>query len=100
MVFIPSAVNIIGRALGVPLAPSPAALVRLVMFSVLLPLALGMSVRTATPLAAARVHRPVMLIALARLAVNVITVLIAIFLMRQTDREEGCGSVLTSSCSD
>jgi BASS family bile acid:Na+ symporter len=77
IVFIPVAVNLIGRAIGLPLLAPPGALVRLATFSVLLPLALGMSIRAASPALAARVHRPVMIVAVVGLTLTVITVLMA-----------------------
>src|SRR4051812_44680834 len=52
--FIPIAVSLIGRMLGLPIAMGYGALVRLVLLSVILPLGLGILVRTVSVTAAGR----------------------------------------------
>ena len=76
--FIPLAVGLIGRILGLPIAMGPAALVRLASLSVLLPLGLGMLVRHASPAAAAQVARPAAIVAIAGLVLSVAALLIAL----------------------
>jgi BASS family bile acid:Na+ symporter len=74
--FIPLAVAIIGRILGLPIGMDPAALVRLAMVSVLLPLAAGVLVRIVSPSVALRAGRPVAMAGIAGLAISVAAILI------------------------
>ena len=78
IVYVPMAVYIIGRILGLPVAMGPTALIRLVLLSVLIPLGLGMLVRTVAPAAARRVARPSAIVAITGLVLGVAALLIAV----------------------
>lgn len=74
--FVPLALNLLVRFLGLSMAISPAAVARVVMILVLLPLAAGAGFRALAPSLAARITRPVGLIATGLLALGGIAILI------------------------
>jgi BASS family bile acid:Na+ symporter len=74
--FVPLALNVLGRIQGVPLTISSWAVARVVMISILAPLAAGMGFRALAPSLAERIARPVGLIATGLLAVAVIAILV------------------------
>jgi BASS family bile acid:Na+ symporter len=74
--FVPLALNVLGRIQGAPLAISAGAVARVVMISILVPLAVGMGFRALAPGPAARIARPVGLIATGLLAVGAIAILV------------------------
>jgi bile acid:Na+ symporter, BASS family len=75
--FIPVAVSLIGRILGLPIAMGQGALLRLVLLSVILPLGLGILVRTLSVPAAGRAQKPVAIVAITGLMLSVAVVMIA-----------------------
>jgi BASS family bile acid:Na+ symporter len=74
--FVPLALNVVGRILGQPLAMPPAAVARVVVMSVLLPLAAGMGFHALAPGLAARIARPIGRIATGLLALGAIAILV------------------------
>jgi bile acid:Na+ symporter, BASS family len=74
--FVPLTLHLLGRFLGLPVAISPAAVARVVMISVLLPLAAGVGFRALAPSFSERVARPVGLIATGLLALGGIAILV------------------------
>jgi BASS family bile acid:Na+ symporter len=75
VLFVPLAVQLLGRILDVPMALSPGAVARVVMISVLLPLAAGMGFHALAPALAHRIARPVALFATALLALGALAIL-------------------------
>lgn len=75
IVTIPVALELLDRAVAVPLAMSARAIALLVITSVLAPLALGISIRRLAPNFAERVAGPVALLATLMLAVAVVPIL-------------------------
>jgi BASS family bile acid:Na+ symporter len=59
IVFVPVAVELLGRAVGTPTHMSPSAVARLVLLTVLVPLVVGMAIRSLAAAFAARIARPV-----------------------------------------
>jgi BASS family bile acid:Na+ symporter len=76
IVFVPLALNLLGRLQGVPLTISSGAVARVVMISILLPLAAGMGFHALAPSLGERIARPVGLIATGLLAVAAIAILV------------------------
>jgi bile acid:Na+ symporter, BASS family len=72
VVFVPLAVTLVGRFLGQPLAVGTGAIARVMLLSVVLPLASGMIVRAKLPALADRIERPIALIGGVLLPVSVI----------------------------
>jgi BASS family bile acid:Na+ symporter len=72
---VPLALNVVGWILGLPLAIAPAAVARVVLISILLPLAAGMGFHTLAPRLAERIARPVGLLATGLLALGAIAIL-------------------------
>jgi BASS family bile acid:Na+ symporter len=75
IVFVPLALSAVGRILGLPLGISPAAVARVVMVSILVPLAAGFGVHVLAPSLAARIVRPVGLLATGLLALGAVAIL-------------------------
>jgi bile acid:Na+ symporter, BASS family len=75
--FVPLTLNLLGRFQGLSLAISPVAVARVVMISVLLPLAAGAGLRALAPSLAERIARPVGLIATGLLALGAIAILVS-----------------------
>jgi BASS family bile acid:Na+ symporter len=75
IVFTPLAVDLLGKAFGTPALISPAAITRLVLLTVIVPLGVGMLVRRAAPTFAERAAKPIVLAATALLVASVIPIL-------------------------
>jgi BASS family bile acid:Na+ symporter len=75
IVFTPLAVNLLGKAFGTPARMPPAAIARLVLLTVIVPLGVGMLVRRAAPTFAERAAKPITLLATALLFASVIPIL-------------------------
>jgi bile acid:Na+ symporter, BASS family len=78
IVYVPVALWLIGRAVGLPIAMGPAALVRLAFVSMLLPLGLGMLVRSLAPRAAPQIARWSAIVAFSVLGGSTILLLVAL----------------------
>jgi len=76
IVFVPVAVDLLGRAFGRPARMSPAAVAQLVLLSVIAPLAAGMVLRQVAPRFSERMAKPVSLAATILLFASVLPVLI------------------------
>lgn len=76
IVIVPLALNVLGWMFGVPLDISPLRIARSVGISVLLPLLAGMTLRWIAPAQAARLAKPIGVVATVLLALGVIAVLI------------------------
>jgi bile acid:Na+ symporter, BASS family len=74
--FIPLALNVLGRLLDQPMALSPAAVARIAMTTMLLPLGIGAVVHALAPAFAERISRPVGLVATSLLAAGALLILI------------------------
>ncbi|MGZ8398272.1 MAG: bile acid:sodium symporter family protein, partial [Gemmatimonadales bacterium] len=79
IVFIPVALEILERAFGIPLQMSPAAVVALVFWTLLLPLALGVGVHRMTPAFAERAGKPIALVGTFLLILALLPVLIKVW---------------------
>jgi BASS family bile acid:Na+ symporter len=73
--FIPLALNLLGRALDQPFALSAAAVARIALTTMLLPLGIGTGLHAVAPGFAERIARPVALVATALLAVGALAIL-------------------------
>jgi bile acid:Na+ symporter, BASS family len=74
IVFVPVAVDLLGRAFSLPLYMSPAAIAQLVFMTVLAPLAVGIMVRGVVPRMAERMAQPISLVATVLLVVSVLPI--------------------------
>jgi bile acid:Na+ symporter, BASS family len=74
IVFVPVAVELLGGAFGTPAQVSFAAIARLVLSTVLAPLAAGIVVRLVTPRIAERMAQPISLVATVLLVVGVLPI--------------------------
>ena len=74
--FIPLALNVLGRLLDQPMALSPAAVARIAMMTMLLPLGIGAVVHALAPAFAERISRPIGLVATSLLAAGALLILI------------------------
>jgi bile acid:Na+ symporter, BASS family len=74
--FIPLALNVLGRLLDQPMALSPAAVARIAMTTMLLPLVIRAVVHALAPAFAERISRPVGLVATSLLAAGALLILI------------------------
>ena len=74
---VPIAARLVGASFGQPFAMAPNGIASVIVSTVVLPLAAGMIVRAALPLAAERSARLVGLVATALLAVGVLAILVA-----------------------
>lgn len=79
IVFIPLALDVIGRIVDRPFAMSAGAVARLVVVSAILPLAAGMAFRAVAPDAAKRIAKPVGLVATILLALGALALLVSVF---------------------
>jgi BASS family bile acid:Na+ symporter len=79
ILFIPLAAELIGRYFGRPLAMHPAAVAKLIAWSVLVPLAAGILFQRFAPSVAARIAKPTWLVAKTLLIASVIAILIVAF---------------------
>lgn len=79
IVFIPLALDVIGRFFDRPFAMGAGAVAKLVVLSALLPLAVGMVFRAVAPHLAIRVAKPVGLVATVLLAAGVLAILVSVF---------------------
>jgi bile acid:Na+ symporter, BASS family len=79
ILFIPLAVEVIGRYLHKPFAMGPGAVAKLIVLSVLLPLAAGMVFQRVAPDVAARIAKPAGLVAKILLMVCLVAILIFAF---------------------
>jgi BASS family bile acid:Na+ symporter len=75
IVFVPLAVDLLGRAFGRPTSMSPAAVALVMAITVLAPLAAGLLVRRVALACAARIAQPLSLVALVLLVVSVLLIL-------------------------
>lgn len=76
IVFIPIALNVVGRVSGRSLALGPGTVARLIVTSVLVPLAAGMLFRTVAPVAAGRIGKPVSVVAMTLLTIGVLAIFV------------------------
>lgn len=74
IVFTPLAVALLGRAFGVPARMPPAAIARLVLLTVLAPLAAGLLARRGAPALAERAAKPITLAATAMLVASALPI--------------------------
>jgi BASS family bile acid:Na+ symporter len=74
IVFVPLAVDLLGRVFGRPAHISVATIAQLVLFTVLLPLAAGIAVRHFAPAFADRIARPTSLVAAVLLIVSALSI--------------------------
>jgi BASS family bile acid:Na+ symporter len=79
IVFVPLAVNLLGRIFSIPLALSPGAVARVVLVTVLAPLAAGIAVHSVAPAFADRIAGPVSLVATIMLVAAIVPVLFTQF---------------------
>jgi BASS family bile acid:Na+ symporter len=75
IVFVPVAVELLGRAFGTPTHMSLGAVARLVLRTVLVPLVVGIAIRSLAAAFAARMARPVSLVAMVLLIASALPVL-------------------------
>jgi BASS family bile acid:Na+ symporter len=75
IMFVPVAVELLGRAFGAPRHMSPGAVARLVLLTVLVPLVVGIAVRSLAAAFAARIARPVSLVSTVLLIASALPVL-------------------------
>jgi BASS family bile acid:Na+ symporter len=75
IVFVPVAVELLGEAFGTPAQVSFAAIARLVLSTVLAPLAAGMAVRRVKPGIAERMAQPISLVATVLLVASILPIL-------------------------
>ena len=75
IMFVPVAVELLGRAFGTPRHMSPGVVARLVLLTVLVPLVVGIAVRSLAAAFAARIARPVSLVATVLLIASALPVL-------------------------
>jgi len=75
IVFTPLAVNLLGRVFDAPARVSPVAIARLVLLTVIVPLAAGLIVRRLAPAFAERAAKPITLLATASLIASVLPIL-------------------------
>ncbi len=78
IVFIPLALNLIGKFLNRPLDMSSGEVAKLVVVSVLIPLGLGLGVRSIAPHLAGRIAKPVGMFATVLLALGVLAILVPV----------------------
>jgi bile acid:Na+ symporter, BASS family len=78
VLYVPVALSLIGRIVGLPIALPPGAIVRLALISVLLPLGLGMLVRAVSPGVAPKLAKWSAIVALASLALTTVALLAAL----------------------
>jgi bile acid:Na+ symporter, BASS family len=78
ILYVPIALSFIGRIVGLPIALPPGAILRLAFISVLLPLGLGMAVRTVSPGVALKLAKWSAIVALASLALTTVALLAAL----------------------
>jgi BASS family bile acid:Na+ symporter len=74
IVIVPVAVAVLGRALSIPMHMPPAAVVRLVFLTVLVPMAVGVGVRHVAPGIAERIADPVSRAATVLLVISILPV--------------------------
>jgi bile acid:Na+ symporter, BASS family len=79
IVFIPIALELIERAFDTPLQMSPAAVVKLVLWTLLLPLAVGVGVHRLAPAFAERAGKPIAKVGVILLIVALLPVLIKVW---------------------
>jgi bile acid:Na+ symporter, BASS family len=79
IVFIPLALDVIGRIFDRPFAMGAGAVAKLVVVSALLPLAAGMAFRAVAPDAAQRFAKPVSRVATVLLALGALAILVSVF---------------------
>ena len=79
IVFIPIALELLERAFGIPLQMSSAAVVALVLWTLLLPLAVGVGVRRVAPVLAERAGKPIARVGVILLIVALVPVLIKVW---------------------
>jgi BASS family bile acid:Na+ symporter len=75
IMLVPVAVELLGRAFGTPRHMSPGAVARLVLLTVLVPLVVGIAVRSLAAAFAARIARPVSLVSTVLLIASALPVL-------------------------
>jgi len=75
IVFVPASVELLGRAFAKDVHVRPAAVARLVLISVLIPLAAGVALRAVAPALAGRIARPISLVSTSLLVVAALAVL-------------------------
>lgn len=79
ILFIPLAIEVIGRYFHKPFAMGPGAVAKLIVLSVLLPLAVGMVFQRLAPDVAARIAKPAGFVAKVLLVLGLVTILIFAF---------------------
>jgi BASS family bile acid:Na+ symporter len=77
LILIPLAIAVLGQVLDLPVSMPAAAVIRILLFTVLLPLAAGIAIRYLAPTFADRAARPVDLASMALLAAGLLPVLLA-----------------------
>lgn len=77
IVLVPAAVEVLGRIFGRPLAMAPGTVARVMLVSVLAPLAVGVLVHELWPALASRLERPAALVGHALLALAIVPLLVA-----------------------
>jgi len=75
--FIPLAVYVIGRFFDQDLTIAPGSVAKLALMTVLVPLAVGMAVRSVAPPFAMRIHKPVSLFAIVLLVICALAIIVA-----------------------
>lgn len=75
IVFVPAAVELLGRAFAKEVHVGPAAIARLVLIGVLVPLAAGIALRATAPALAGRIRRPISLASTTLLIIAALVVL-------------------------
>jgi bile acid:Na+ symporter, BASS family len=79
IIFIPLALDVLGRFFDRPFAMRSSAVAKLVLQSALLPLAAGMALRAVAPEVATRIAKPVGLVATVLLVLGGLAILVAVF---------------------
>jgi bile acid:Na+ symporter, BASS family len=78
VLYVPAALSLIGRVVGLPIALTPGAIGRLALISVLLPLGLGMLVRAVSPTVAPHLANWSAIVAFASLGLTTVVLLVVL----------------------